>query len=82
MINQSKPTPSVTNQSKQGLLTWGNITTTWATETLTWFLAGINVTNQPKATGTTWDDLTDPWSSYAMAWSVLGGSDITNQAKP
>lgn len=46
MINQDKPTPSVSNSTKVSSgETWGSITTTWGTETRTWGSIGRLIVN-------------------------------------
>jgi hypothetical protein len=47
MINESKPTTSITNSTQPNRgETWASITTTWANETRTWNQTGGIMTNQ------------------------------------
>lgn len=49
MINTSKPTTSITNETRVASYeTWGTIDTTWATETRTWAECASNIDNVSK----------------------------------
>lgn len=49
MINQSKPTTSLTNADKVATgETWASIATTWASETRTWLATSNLFTNATK----------------------------------
>lgn len=49
MINQDKPTTSVTNSAKINIgENWASITSTWATETRTWDEMASIISNSTK----------------------------------
>lgn len=49
MVNQSKPSDSITNNTKVSTgETWASITTTWASETHTWLGLGSFISNNTK----------------------------------
>lgn len=51
IVNQSKPTPSISNTDKISIgETWASIDTTWATEVRTWLLVSQLLTNITKIT--------------------------------
>lgn len=60
LINQSKPTTSLTNSSKVSFgETWASITTTWATETRTW-AALVSLFTNPSRTSSSMTNVTKP----------------------
>lgn len=53
MINQSKPTPSLTNSTKVSFgETWATILTTWSSETRTWLATGSLLVNATRNSST------------------------------
>ena len=81
MINQDKPTNSLSNSSKVSIgETWGSITTTWASETRTWLAASQLIANSNiGATGFLWSFRRFPWTETSP-WLSEGG--ISNVNKP
>lgn len=80
MINESKPTTTLTNTDKVSIgETWASVTTTWATETRTWQEASQLITNI-GIVANIWDPRTLPWTSSAP-WLLVGGG-MTNINKP
>lgn len=81
MINQSKPTTSLANNTKITTgETWASITTTWATETRTWSQLGSFISNvQAQYAGTLWTSARFPWTE-TTPW--VDGSPMSNISKP
>lgn len=49
MLNQSKPTTTITNTTRaSGGETWGSIATTWASESRTWLAVSQLLSNTSK----------------------------------
>ncbi len=82
MQNQSKPTTSISNNSKISIgETWATITSTWATELRSWLAVSQLLTNYYRPTqGYLWSASSFPWLEPSPWDDVYGG--ITNQAKP
>jgi hypothetical protein len=81
IVNQSKPTTSLTNTSRISIgETWSSIPTTWATETRTWAMLVSLITNViAGGMGLIWTVKRFPWLE-ATPWLTEGG--ITNISKP
>lgn len=87
MINESKPSTSVTNTSKVSFAElWSTIPTTWATETRTWAECISLFTNsaKPVTTGGTIGQGIK-YMGHIMQYSedtVITGNTMTNLPKP
>jgi hypothetical protein len=81
MINESRPTTSITNPAKVVQYeTFDTLTTTFATETRTFDEMGTTWTNQNLGvSGFLWSLRRFPWTELTP-WLSEGG--ITNQSKP
>lgn len=81
MINQDKPTTSITNPTKAVQYeTFDSLTTTFDTETRTFDEMGTTWTNTNLGvTGFLWSLRRFPWTE-ATPWLSEGG--ITNQTRP
>lgn len=82
MINESKPTTTLTNTTKVSIAeTWGAIATTWASETRTWLDCASLIDNVSLS-------LTDPlWSTRSFPWLLTTpwgtvSTGMTNISKP
>jgi hypothetical protein len=82
MINESKPTTSLSNSNKVVQYeTFGTLTTTFGTETRTFGEMATTWSNTPKPQdGYLWDTTSFPWFELTPWDDVYGG--ITNLAKP
>ena len=85
MINESKPTTSITNSTQPNRgETWASITSTWASEFRTWLQASKLMTN----TGSPMIGfLQRENGGYILQENmdriiISSGSSITNQARP
>ena len=82
MINESKPTTTVTNSAKVSIgETWASIASTWATETRTWLAVSQLFTNSARTT------YGDPLWTPQLVWQLplpwqVNTSVMTNQSKP
>ena len=80
IINQSKPTTSLTNPTKVvSYETWDSNITTWNTETRTWNEMGTIWSNQTLSTDPIWSARSFPWL-MSLPWQQTGG--ITNVTRP
>ncbi len=82
LINQSKPTTSLSNSNKVSFgETWATVTTTWASETRSWLAISQLFTNTTKATQSyLWSSDSFPWLELTPWDNTYGG--IINLAKP
>jgi hypothetical protein len=85
IVNQNKPTPSVSNSTRpsQGE-TWASITSTWATETRTWLQASKLIQNVGSSLI---GFLQREEGGYILQENmdkiiISSGSSITNVARP
>ena len=81
ITNESKPSTSLTNETKINIgETWASITTTWASETRTWGDLTSLIDNQAKESFVSlWSQYVFPWT-LDLPWQTTGS--MTNQSKP
>ena len=82
MINQTRPTNSLTNTSRVSSgETWNSITTIWDEETRIWNETGSLVDNTiMSATNPLWYYRTFPWQ-LSLPWQITN-QGIINQSRP
>lgn len=82
MINESKPTTTLTNTTRiGGAELWSTITTTWASESRTWLDCASLMDNVSlSATDPLWSNRSFPWL-LTTPWGTVS-TGMTNISKP